>query len=176
MRKVLILSSSFVFVFIIAFCFFSLLKLTPFYGVFHLQMEKIFKGYNLEPSPYYSPDMVVQIQLSALKSNNDNDQGIETVFNFASPVNKHFTGNFDNFRKILRTSEYESLINLKSFNREKLSYYGVHAYQLVNIIDKNDRKVSYLFKLSLQTKNPYYGCWMTESVEKVSEDTVIIQI
>ncbi len=176
MKKVLLLTTSFLFVFIIAFSFFALLKLTPFYSQFHLQMEKILKGHNLEPSPYYSPDMVVEIQLNALKGNNMQDNGLETVFNFASPSNKDSNGPFDNFRRLIHTNEYVSLINCKSFTKEKLTYYGVYAYQLVSVIDKNDRKVVYLFKLSLQTRQPYYGCWMTESVEKVSEEKIILQI
>jgi hypothetical protein len=44
------------------------------------------------PNAQLTPDQVFKIQLEALRTNDENDRGIEITFRFASPANKRSTG------------------------------------------------------------------------------------
>lgn len=120
------------------------------------------------PKPDFSPEEVVTIQLKAFQENDHSDNGIETVFNFASPENRKYTGPLDFFKAMVKNPTYESLLNMKKYEARKIHIEGNTAQQIVVITDKDDRKAAFLFTLSKQTEGSYKGCWMTSSVIRLA--------
>jgi hypothetical protein len=126
------------------------------------------------PRPDISPEEVVAIQLKAFQENDEKDRGIETVFSFASPENKKYTGPLDFFKAMVKNPTYEPLLNLKKYDARKLHVEGNSAQQIVVITDKSGKKAAFLFTLSKQTEGPHKGCWMTSSVIRLAyEDKTV---
>lgn len=117
-----------------------------------------------KPSPDYSPDQVVTIQLDALKNNNRADDGIATVFSFASPANKRLTGPLKRFKNIIRDPNYRPMLNHLSTSLDPVRISGNEAVQRVTLIDAVGNEIVYLFFLSKQRRSPCAGCWMTDAV------------
>eukprot|EP00040_Diaphanoeca_grandis_P004014 m.2529 g.2529 ORF g.2529 m.2529 type:complete len:299 (+) comp1551_c0_seq1:235-1131(+) len=68
------------------------------------------------PCPAHTAKDVVETQLLALKHNNDDDdEGLEACFLFASPANRIRTGTLEHFSAMVR-SGYPNLLNLDSFS------------------------------------------------------------
>jgi hypothetical protein len=126
------------------------------------------------PKPDLLPEEVVAIQLKAFQENDAKDRGIETVFNFAAPENKKYTGPIDFFKAMVKNPTYEPLVNLKKYDARKIHIEGNEAQQIVVITDKNGKKAAFLFSLSKQTDGPYKGCWLTDSVIRLAyEDKTV---
>lgn len=119
-----------------------------------------------QPHPDLSPEEVIRIQLDALKDNDsDNDMGIATAFNFASPGNKAYTGPLSRFKQIVRNPVYGVMLNHKYADYEPAMFVAVDvAQQRVMITGSNSQTVIYTFTLSRQRDNKYRGCWMTDGV------------
>ena len=116
------------------------------------------------PSPEFSPDNVVRIQLEALQHNDRTNKGIETAFNFASPDNKKVTGPLSRFIKMVRNQPYSAMLNHQSVEYETVKISGDTAVQRVKLIGSDGNSVTYIFKLSKQSAAPYENCWMTDAV------------
>jgi hypothetical protein len=130
-------------------------------------MERVkLQPYFLQPTPELSPEQVIKIQLNALKRNNsaENDLGIAAAFVFASPANKMSTGPLTRFARMVKAPLYKSMLNHRSANFEPIDIDGDFAKQRVILIDAENHQVSYIFSLSRQYFNPYWNCWMTDSV------------
>jgi hypothetical protein len=121
-----------------------------------------------KPAPGFSPEEVVIIQLRAFQENDEKDRGIETVFGFAAPENKKYTGPLDFFKAMVKNPTYEPLLNLKKYDARKMHVEGNEAQQIVVVTDKNGKKAAYLFSLSKQADGPHKGCWMTNSVIRLA--------
>ena len=119
---------------------------------------------SLIPDPQYAPEEVVQIQLQALQHNNETDDGIELVFRFASPANKHITGPLRRFKRLVKTPEYAPMLNHYGAAREPVQIIGNDAYQRVTLLDSTGNEIVYIFLLSKQTGKVCRGCWMTDGV------------
>jgi hypothetical protein len=134
----------------------------------------IFFAGNPVPKPELSPEEVIAIQLKAFQENDEKDRGIETVFSFAAPENKKYTGPLDFFKAMVKNPTYDPLLNLKKYNPRKMHVEGNSAQQIVVITDRTGKKAAYLFTLSRQTGGPYKGCWMTSSVIRLAyEDKTV---
>jgi hypothetical protein len=118
----------------------------------------------LTPSPEFSPDQVVRLQLEALQRNDETNQGIQITFNFASPDNKKFTGPLPRFIKMLKSPLYRPMLNHKSVEFDPIEISGDTAVQRVKLIGADGQAVIYIFSLSRQTEPPYENCWMTDGV------------
>ena len=121
---------------------------------------------DLEPSPDYSPDEVVRIQIEAL-GNNDNpyeDAGIEIAFRFASPANRESTGPLDRFILMVHDPIFRPMLNHLSARYGRLRVRGDQAGQAVILITASGERVGYLFFLSRQRGGSCDGCWMTDGV------------
>lgn len=130
--------------------------------------------YSNKPTPDLSPEDVVAIQLKAFQENDAKDKGIETVFSFASPENKRYTGPLDFFKAMVKNPTYEPLLNLRKYQAQRMHMEGNSAQQIVIITDKAGKKSAYLFTLSKQTEGVYKGCWMTSSVIRLAyEDKTV---
>lgn len=116
------------------------------------------------PSPAHSPAKVIKIELKALKNNTVKDEGIAKVFAFSSPSNRELTGPLQKFRQVVRSETYRDLLNFQSCKFSKLVMEDGVAKQIVEVVNKNGKKVQYLFILGKQTEAPYTNCWMTEGV------------
>ena len=67
----------------------------------------------IKPNSKISPSEVVKIQLLGLQKNNDRfkDSGIEQTWNFAHPSNKEVTGPLDRFKRMIKSDNYQMMIN-----------------------------------------------------------------
>ncbi|MES2731386.1 MAG: DUF4864 domain-containing protein [Bacteroidota bacterium] len=119
------------------------------------------------PSTDFSPHDVVEIQLKALQQNNTQDNGIEIIFNFASPDNKALTGPLNHFKQIVKEPLYEPMLNFQSLRAAEMVEEGEQAEQVILITDKYGDLAAFLFTLSKQTQAPYQNCWMTDSVMRI---------
>ena len=116
------------------------------------------------PSPEFSPDEVVHLQLEALQHNDKTNRGIETAFNFASPDNRKVTGPLTRFVKMVKSPPYNAMLNHRSVEYDPVEISGNTARQRVKLIGADGRTVIYIFKLSKQSAAPYKNCWMTDAV------------
>ena len=67
----------------------------------------------IKPNSKISPSEVVKIQLLGLQKNNDGfkDSGIEQTWNFAHPNNKEVTGPLDKFKRMIKSDNYQMMID-----------------------------------------------------------------
>lgn len=127
------------------------------------RLEKYF----LQPIPELSPEQVIKIQLNNLQRNDENDNGIQGAFVFASPANKASTGPVQRFIRMVKNPLYKPMLNFRRAQLQPIHIAGDIAQQLVTLVDAQGQSASYLFTLSRQPLGPYMGCWMTDSVQRV---------
>ncbi len=125
----------------------------------------------LEPTCERPPDLVVQLQVNALRHDNGTDAPIETVYRFASPANRQRTRPLGNFVGIVRSDPFEELLEHERAEYGPLVVNGTSARQQVAVTDGDGDTETYLFRLSRQTGGAYEGCWMTDSVEPLIPGT-----
>ncbi len=120
----------------------------------------------LQPDKRYTPADVVKIQMEALQHNDmpKADAGIATVFAFASPGNREYTGPLAHFIQIVRAPAYLPMLNCKSITYDTIvmGENGDTAKQRVHIVAADGTRIAYLFLLSIQTDGQYAGCWMND--------------
>lgn len=120
----------------------------------------------MRPSPDYSADEVIRLQLEALADNDSphKDAGIEAAFRFASPANKMVTGPLDRFTRMVHNPVYSAMLHHKAAQYGELRLQGNQAVQSVILTEANGERVGYVFILSRQKGAPCDECWMTDSV------------
>lgn len=118
------------------------------------------------PDPSFSPEAVIQLQLDALRANDDpyTDSGIETAFVFASPGVRRVVGPFDRFAKVIRSKRYESLVDFDRVGTTPIERFGDDARQEVTVVDSDGHETVYEFRVARQTAGKLTGCWLTEAV------------
>ncbi len=116
------------------------------------------------PSPDFSPDEVVALQLEALQFNNEDDDGIEVAFNFASPGNKEVTGPLEKYKSLIKNPLYAVLINFQNYCADDIHIEDDLAQQIVVLTDRDGEKAGFIFSLSKQTEAPFQNCWMIDGV------------
>jgi Domain of unknown function (DUF4864) len=126
-------------------------------------------GGSPSPSPDYTPQQVIRIQLQAMQHNDDPapDSGIATAFKFASPGNRAQTGPIEKFARMVKGPLYGAMINHKSAEFGQLRADESNAQQLVKIIGADGQEALYVFILNKQADGPYKDCWMTDGVVRV---------
>jgi hypothetical protein len=118
----------------------------------------------LSPNTDLSPNEVVQIVITALKTHSDNsNDGIETVFRFASPGNKAVTGPIERFTQMIKRGFPDMLNHLQSEVSE-IQVDGNTALQAVWLTTVTGSKHGYMFQLGKQAEGEFKGMWMTEAV------------
>ena len=123
----------------------------------------------IQPSPAYTADEVVGIQMRAL-GNNDSpqaDAGIALTYRFASPGNKRNTGPLERFSTLFENAAYKPMINHANLEIGESSLIDSIMYVPVIITDHKGEKAGYMFYLSKQQGDPYHNCWMTDKVIRV---------
>ena len=121
----------------------------------------------LKPNSNIKPSEVVKIQLLGLQNNNEifNDSGIEQTWNFAHPMNKQATGPLDRFKEMLKSNNYQMLINHISHTITQVRRGDDWVQFEVIILDK--KKIYHKFNWQVEKfieDGPLKDCWLTTMV------------
>ena len=119
------------------------------------------------PSPELSPQDVVRVVCNAMKDNGPTDDGIATVFAFASPDNRKMTGPLERFIPLVKSPAYAPMINCKSIELGPGETVEGVTQQSVKITAADGAVIVYVFILSKQADGEYKDCWMTDGVMPV---------
>jgi len=118
---------------------------------------------SLMPSAKLTPAQVVQIQLEALRLNDERNRGIEVAFRFASPNNKLQTGPLPRFISMIQQRPYSLMLEYENVAYDPVEIVDDYARQRVTLISSG-MIVAYEFYLSRQSKGECPGCWLTDAV------------
>ncbi len=122
-------------------------------------------SHNTKPNTELGPNDVIKIVIDALKNNDPEkgDDGIATVFEFASPGNKSMTGPLPRFTKMIKGG-FQEMLNHTSSEFSEMDLTGDTALQAVWLTTRSGQTTGYVFQLGKQTEGEFKGMWMTESV------------
>ena len=121
----------------------------------------------LKPNSNIKPSEVVKIQLLGLQNNNEifKDSGIEQTWNFAHPMNKQATGPLDRFKEMLKSNNYQMMINHISHTITQVRRGDDWVQFEVIILDKE--KIYHKFNWQVEKfieDGPLKDCWLTTMV------------
>lgn len=118
----------------------------------------------LAPEPGLSFAEVVEIQLTALANDNENNEGIALAYRFAAPSNKRAVGSLERFIALFDNELYSPMLNpLETEFLDSVQRRGT-AYQGVRIRNAAGRDFYYVFILERQKIGDIKDCWMTAGV------------
>ncbi len=116
------------------------------------------------PSTHYSPQQVVKIVIDSLQNNDPrDDQGIATVFGFASPNNRSSTGPLARFTDMIKRG-FPDMLNHTESRYDPMDIVGDTAVQAVWLMTPTGTEIGYAFQLGKQPSGQFAGMWMTEAV------------
>ena len=121
----------------------------------------------LKPNSNIKPSEVVKIQLLGLQNNNKvfNDSGIEQTWNFAHPMNKQATGPLDRFKEMLKSNNYQMMINHVSHTITQVRRGDDWVQFEVIILDKEKIYHKFNWQVEKFTEDgPLKDCWLTTMV------------
>ena len=124
----------------------------------------------MEPVPELSPEEVVEIQLTALKTNDQRDNGIELAYRFTSTRNQRLAGNVTRFAEIIRRESYSPMFNHVEYDLGPVETKNEVAIVAVNMVLPDGNITGYVFVLKQQEGGEYDECWMTEGVVQIVTD------
>ena len=109
----------------------------------------------------------MKIQLLGLQNNNEifNDSGIEQTWNFAHPMNKQATGPLDRFKRMIKSDNYQMMINHISHTITQVRSGASWVQFEVIILDKE--KIYHKFNWQVEKyieDGPLKNCWLTTMV------------
>ena len=121
----------------------------------------------LKPNSNIKPYEVVKIQLLGLQKNNNvfEDSGIVQTWNFAHPNNKKATGPLDKFKRMIKSNNYQMMINHISHTVTEIRGGDNWVQFEVIILDKN--KIYHKFNWQVEKykeDGPLKDCWLTTMV------------
>ena len=121
----------------------------------------------LKPNSNIKPSEVVKIQLLGLQNNNKvfNDSGIEQTWNFAHPMNKQATGPLDRFKEMLKSNNYQMMINHISHTITQVR--GGDDWVQFEVIILDKEKIYHKFNWQVEKfieDGPLKDCWLTTMV------------
>ena len=122
---------------------------------------------DIKPNDKFSPQEVVEIQLTSLQNNSINNLGIYQCWLFAHPDNKKYTGPLDRFTSMIESKPYDVLLNSFHF-KTKLIFQNKNDAKVEVLLDsKNKNKYKILWSLSKsKISNECRNCWMTIGVSQ----------
>ena len=137
-----------------------------FFVVFLISIS-ISKSEILKPSSNIKPSEVVKIQLLGLQNNNDGfeDSGIEQTWNFAHPNNKKATGPLDKFKRMIKSNNYQMMINHISHTITEIR--GGDNWVQFEVIILDNKKIYHKFNWQVEKyteDGPLKDCWLTTIV------------
>ena len=121
----------------------------------------------LKPNSNIKPSEVVKIQLLGLQNNDEvfNDSGIEQTWNFAHPMNKQATGPLDRFKEMLKSNNYQMMINHISHTITQVR--GGDDWVQFEVIILDKEKIYHKFNWQVEKfieDGPLKDCWLTTMV------------
>lgn len=124
----------------------------------------------LRPSPELSPQQVINIVVESLQTNQADDAGIATVFRFASPSNKAYTGPFPRFVNMIKRG-FPDMLNHIAVRYDDMEIVGNTAVQAVWLRTETGAEYGYAFQLRKQKLGEVDGVWMTDGVVPLGKST-----
>ena len=127
----------------------------------------ISKAELIKPNSSIRPAEVVKIQLLGLQKNNDGfkDSGIEQTWNFAHPSNKEVTGPLDKFKRMIKSDNYQMMIDHLSHTITQVRSGTSWAQFEVIILDKEKIYHKFNWQVEKYTEDgPLKNCWLTTMV------------
>ena len=119
------------------------------------------------PNDKFSPLEVVDIQLTSLQSNSNDNNGIYQCWLFAHPKNKKYTGPLGRFVSMIRSSPYDVLLGSLFFETKLISKNQTEAKVEVFLDGKNKNRYKILWILSRSNiSKKCTNCWMTIGVSQ----------
>ena len=127
----------------------------------------ISKAELLEPNSKINPSEVVKIQLMGLQKNDDRfvDSGIEQTWNFAHPTNKKATGPLERFKTMIKSNNYQMMINHLSHTITQVR--GGDSWVQFEVIILDKEKIYHKFNWQVEKyeeDGPLKDCWLTTMV------------
>ena len=121
----------------------------------------------LKPNSNIKPAEVVKIQLLGLQNNDEvfNDSGIEQTWNFAHPMNKQATGPLDRFKEMLKSNNYQMMIDHISHTITQVR--GGDDWVQFEVIILDKEKIYHKFNWQVEKfieDGPLKDCWLTTMV------------
>ena len=121
----------------------------------------------IRPNDRFSPIEVVDIQLTSLQSNSDDNKGIYQCWLFAHPVNKKYTGPIGRFISMIKSNPYDVLLGSLFFETKLISKNQTEAKVEVFLDGKNKNRYKILWILSKSNiSKTCTNCWMTIGVSQ----------
>ena len=121
----------------------------------------------LLPNVNFKPFDVVQIQLLALKNNDEiyANSGIEQTWNFAHPNNKKVTGPLDRFTSMIKGEGYKMLLNHIEHSITLVQSGDNWAQFEVTVLDQSKTYHKFNWQVEKYEKpGPLKDCWLTTGV------------
>jgi hypothetical protein len=121
------------------------------------------EDFTVAPNQTYTPQQVISIVVDSLQKNAADDQGIATVFRFASPGNKTATGPLSRFTQMIKRG-YPDMLNHVGVRYDAIDITGDMAIQAVWLQTQSGAEYGYAFQLRKQRGGLHDGMWMTDAV------------
>ena len=109
---------------------------------------------------------VIKIQLTALKNNDEKDQGIKQTWLFAHPDNKKITGPYERFRIMIYGKQYKYLINHSSHKINLISNSSNTYTYRIEILTNDKKLFFYEWHVQKGSDNDCSDCWFTSAVSQ----------
>ena len=118
------------------------------------------------PNRDLSPREVIEIQLTALQTNNAEkpNAGIQQTWAFAHPNNRAVTGPIERFAKMLKNKNYRYLLGHKEYKIREVVVAPKIANFYIVIVSSDNIMLSFNWRLQKVEAGDLTGCWMTTSV------------
>ena len=121
----------------------------------------------IKPNNQIDPAKVVNIQLSGLMNNDYpmQNHGIKQTWEFAHPSNKKYTGPLPKFIDMLKSENYQMLLDhLENEIEEIFKSNDKHGFE-VTILGKDKKYYRFQWVVEKYIKDgPLKDCWLTTSV------------
>ena len=118
----------------------------------------------IKPNKKLNPYDVVEIQLLALKDNDEKDQGIKQTWFFAHPNNKKVTGPYERFRIMIYSQQYKYLINHTSHKINLISNSSNKFVYRIEILTDDKKLFFYEWHVQKGSDENCKNCWFTSAV------------
>ena len=118
---------------------------------------------SVAPDLRYSAQEVIAIVVDSLQTNTSNDEGIATVYRFASPQNKANTGPLPRFAQMIKRG-FPDMLNHIGVRYDPIELTGDVAVQAVWLQTTSGAEYGYAFQVRKQQYGENAGMWMTEAV------------
>ena len=94
------------------------------------------------------------------------ENSLDTIWKYAHPDNKKITGPKENFRNMLLSEPYSSILDLKEYSFTKTVETETNEHYEIKILANNNSyfEVTWVFQLDVCPENQGGDCWLTIAV------------